>query len=567
MFPKQKNVTKNNVLNRLLPLNKSVELGLESEQKISDFKILKELGTGSFGEVLLVQHNKTNALYALKVIDKRQLLKEAERNDLIREVEIMYKIHHPNIVKLYGHFEDNTYCYLLMEYIEGGELYSYIQEEEGKSKLSTEQIASIVRDVISAIYYLHNMNPPIIHRDIKPENILVNSNMKAKLTDFGWSTYIKPGDVRNSICGTPVYMAPEMINRTGHDEKVDIWCVGVLLFELLTGDQAWAGENIETVKYNICNLIISWPEKMNSLAADLISKILKSNPKERISLKEILNHRFFTQYIANPTSCLITPDDKKYKVFIISKDDPYNWNPLLNEGNFAQQQQQPQQQQQQQSHLKSKSMMIDNSYITKFSEQNNDNNLYNNYNNLQNGYAQKQELFSPSFDYFKGDTKENVEKEKNNWALDKSNENNQKDFYANNENAFIWGTTFNDSNQYQQSYENNYDYLNDQTYSNNNDLIKNKSFATVTKMKNKNDNNNYNNQFGSSYDFNTDNNYQGNYEFNEKNGKKEENERKLNKEEEQLIDSYLNNTNNQFDSVITCDDPDTHIEDFLEFLV
>ena len=559
MFPKQKNVITNNVLKRLLPLNKSVELGLESEQKISDFTILKELGTGSFGKVMLVQHNKTNALYALKVIDKRQLTKEVEKNDLIREVEIMYKIHHPNIVKLFGHFEDNTNCYLLMEFIEGGELYSYIPED-GQPKLSTDQIATIVRDVISAIYYLHNMKPQIIHRDIKPENILISSNMKAKLTDFGWSTYIKPGDVRNSICGTPVYMAPEMINRTGHDEKVDIWCVGVLLFELLTGDQAWAGENIETVKYNICNLIISWPEKMNSLAADLISKILKSNPKERISLKEILNHPFFTQYFVNPTSCLITPDNKKNKVFIISKDDPYNWNHLLNEGNYDQQQQQ-------QSHLKSKLMMIDNSYITQFDKQYNDNNLYRNYNNLQNGYAQKQELFSPSFDYFKGDKKENVEKEKNNWALDKSNENNQKDFYANNENAFIWGTTFNDSNQYQQSYENNYDYLNDQTYSNNNDLIKNKSFATVTKMKNKNDNNNYNNQFGSSYDFNTDNNYQGNYEFNEKNGKKEENERKLNKEEEQLIDSYLNNTNNQFDSVITCDDPDTHIEDFLEFLV
>ena len=553
MFPKQKNVITNNVLKRLLPLNKSVELGLESEQKISDFTILKELGTGSFGKVMLVQHNKTNALYALKVIDKRQLTKEVEKNDLIREVEIMYKIHHPNIVKLFGHFEDNTNCYLLMEFIEGGELYSYIPED-GQPKLSTDQIATIVRDVISAIYYLHNMKPQIIHRDIKPENILIGANMIAKLTDFGWSTYIKPGDVRNSICGTPVYMAPEMINGNGHDGKIDIWCVGVLLFELLTGEQAWAGENIETVKYNICNLRICWPENMNSFAADLISKILKSNPKERISLEEILNHPFFTQYFVNPTSCLITPDNKKNKVFIISKDDPYNWNHLLNEGNYDQQQ----------SHLKSKSMIIDNSYMTQFDKQYNDNNLYSNYNNLQNGYAQKQELFSPSFDYFKGDTKENIEKEKNNWALDKSNENNQKDFYANNENAFTWGTTFNDSNQYQQSYENNYDYLNDQAYLNNNDLIKNKSFANVTKVKGKKDNNN-DNQFGSSYDFNTDNNYQTSYEFKEKNEKKEDIEQKR-KEDEELINSYFNN-NNQFQSTITCNDPNTNLDDFLEYLV
>ena len=572
MFPKQKNVTKNNVLKRLLPLNKSVELGLESEQKISDFKILKELGTGSFGRVLLVEHKKTKVLYALKVIDKRRLLNEQERDDLIREVEIMYKIHHPNIVKLFGHFEDNIYCYLVMEYIEGGELFSYIPEE-GKPKLSTQQIASLIRDVISAIYYLHNMNPPIIHRDIKPENILISSNMKAKLTDFGWSTYIKPGDLRNSICGTPIYMAPEMINRTGHNEKVDIWCVGVLLFELLTGDQAWAGEDIETVKYNICHLRISWPEKMNSFAEDLISKILKSNPEERISLRDMLNHPFFKQYFANPKSCLITPDNKKYKVFIISKDDPLIWNPLLNEGN-QDQKQQPQQQKQ----LKANPMNNNNnSYMPQNPQnyeqkqkQNNDNNVYENYNNYQNEYEQlqKPEFISASFSYFKGNTKPKIEEEKMNWTLNKSNKNNEKNFYANNnENGSIWGTTYNNSNQYQ-SYEIDYDYSNNQSYLNN-VLNNNKPFARVTKIvsQNKNKNNNNNNQFGMNYGFNTGNNYQSNYDFKEKNAKKEEIEKKRKEEEERLINIYFNNNNNnQFESIITCD-RNTNLDDFLEYLI
>jgi serine/threonine protein kinase len=560
MFQKQKIVTKNNVVKRLLPLNKSVELGLESEQKISDFKILKELGTGSFGKVFLVQHKKTNVLYALKVIDKRKILNEQERDDLIREVEIMYKIHHPNIVKLFGHFEDNIYCYLVMEYIEGGELFSYIPEE-GKSKLSTQQIASLIRDVISAIYYLHNMNPQIIHRDIKPENILINSNMKAKITDFGWSTYIKPGDIRNSVCGTPIYMAPEMINKKGYNEKVDIWCIGVLLFELLTGDQAWAGENIETVKYNICHLRISWPENMNSYAEDLISKILKSNPEERISLKDMLNHPFFTQYFANPTSCLIAPDSKKYKVFIISKDDPLIWNPLLNEGNHGQKQQSQQQKQLKANPIHKKN----NSYIPQNykQKQNNDNYVYENYNNYQNEYEQLQnpEFISASFNYFKGNTKPKIEVEKVNWTSNKSNKNNEKNFYANNnENGLIWGTTYNNSNQYQ-PYEINYDYSNNQTYLNN-VLNNNKSFTGVTKIIPQNNNNN-NNQFGMNYDFNIVNNYQSNYEFKEKNAKKEEIEKKR-KEEELLINSYFNN-NNQFESIITCDQ-NTNLDDFAEYL-
>ena len=129
MFPEFNHVSQNKVFNRILPINKSVELGLESEPKISDFTMIKELGEGSYGRVLLVQHNRTNATYALKAIDKRLLLINIdERNQFLREVQIMYKIHHPNVVKLFGHFEDNNYCYLLMEYVEGGEYFLIFQK-------------------------------------------------------------------------------------------------------------------------------------------------------------------------------------------------------------------------------------------------------------------------------------------------------------------------------------------------------------------------------------------------------------------------------------------------------
>ena len=326
MFP-QNQIIKNNVMKRFLPIPESVSKGLEPEPKITDFNLIRELGSGTFGRVLLVQHKATQAQYAIKAIDKRNQANIRESLYFRREIEIMYRIHHPNVVKLFGHFEDNTYCYFIMEYIEGGNIYSYVPKN-GIRSISIQQVASIIKDIISATYFLHHMNPPIIHRDIKPENVLLNSRMQAKLTDFGWSNYIEFGFKRTTVCGTPIYLAPEMINNTGHDEKVDIWCIGILLFELITGNQPWSGYDIETVKKNITRLNLNWPNNMDRTAADLISKILKYNPEERISLRNMLNHPFFTQFFPNPTSCLIRPDNTQYKIFIISKDHPLMWNPV-----------------------------------------------------------------------------------------------------------------------------------------------------------------------------------------------------------------------------------------------
>ena len=170
----QSTIKKNRVVNRFLPITKSVLNGLEAEPKITDFTLLKEIGEGTFGRVLLVQHNLTQAQYAIKAIDKRNKDNIDEKDYFRREAEIMYRIYHPNIVKLYGHFEDNTYCYFIMEYMSGGNIYSLVPKY-GYNKISPQLVASILKDVISAIYYLHHMNPPIIHRDIKPENILINN--------------------------------------------------------------------------------------------------------------------------------------------------------------------------------------------------------------------------------------------------------------------------------------------------------------------------------------------------------------------------------------------------------
>ncbi len=328
MIPSVNQITKNNVTNRFLPIPETVLRGLESEPKISDFTLLKELGAGSFGRVLLVQHKITQAKYAIKAIDKRNKANIQEKPYFRREIEIMYRVHHPNVVKLFGHFEDNNYCYFIMEYIAGGNIYALVPRSRS---ISTQQKVSIMKDVISAVYFLHHMHPKIVHRDIKPENVLLDKGTIAKLTDFGWSNYMQGDIKRTTVCGTPVYLAPEIINNQGHDEHVDIWCIGVLLFELMAGFSPWQGEDVQTIRYNISRLKIRWPRDMDPDAMDLISKILKYNPEERLSLRQIITHPFFTKYFPNASSCLIKPDNNtQYRVFLVSKDNPLNWNPIFN---------------------------------------------------------------------------------------------------------------------------------------------------------------------------------------------------------------------------------------------
>ena len=323
----------NEVKNRFLPIPESVKLGLEPEPKITDFTIVKELGSGSFGRVYLVTHKKTKANYAIKAIDKRNKANIEEKPYFRREVEVMYKIHHPNVIKLYSHFEDNNFCYFIMEYIAKGNMFGLIPTDK-KKRISTQLVANLIKDIISAVYFLHNMSPPIIHRDIKPENVLLADNFVAKLTDFGWSNYIQEDQKRTTVCGTPIYLAPEIIKEQGHDERVDIWCIGVLLFELTTGTVPFPGNDIESLENNILKLRIQWPKEINVDAKNLISKILKLDPNARISLSDMLKHPFITKYIPNASECLIKPDESiKYKPFVVSKDDPNNWDPVIHETN------------------------------------------------------------------------------------------------------------------------------------------------------------------------------------------------------------------------------------------
>ena len=213
-----------------------------------------------------------------------------------------------------------------MEYISKGNIYGLIPQDK-KKRLSGQIVASLIKDVISAVYFLYNMNPPIIHRDIKLENVLLAEGMVAKLTDFRWSNYMQEDEKRATICGTPIYLAHEIIKEKGHDEKVDIWSIGVLLFELLTADAPIQGNDLETIKSNILKLKIAWPRDINLDAKNLIVKILKLDPNARISLNDMLAHPFIKKYFPNAAESLIKPDTRKSKPYIVSKDDPKTWEP------------------------------------------------------------------------------------------------------------------------------------------------------------------------------------------------------------------------------------------------
>ena len=315
----KKKIKINKVANRFLPLTESVQNGIEPEATIKDFTILGTIGEGSFGKVSLVRHNKTGSQYAIKQISKLNKNNQEGKTYFRREIEIMYKIHQSNVVRLFSHFEDNEYCYFVMEYVENGNLFCQPQWKNNHCFLSTD-VAKIIKEVICAVYYLHNMNPPIIHRDIKPENVLIDKDGVAKLTDFGWSNYVDSKEIRSTYCGTPVYLAPEMIKEIGHDEHLDIWCIGVLLFELLTGNVPFKGKDIQSLNNNILSLKISWPKDIDPIAKNLIFKILKPNPNERISLRDMLRHPFFKEKLDddNLERDLIKPDGIKYPPFLIS---------------------------------------------------------------------------------------------------------------------------------------------------------------------------------------------------------------------------------------------------------
>ncbi|XP_023586781.1 aurora kinase B isoform X5 [Trichechus manatus latirostris] len=191
---------------------------------------------------------------------------------------------HPNILRLYNYFYDRRRVYLILEYAPRGELYKDLQ----KSRTFDEQrTATIMEELADALMYCHGKK--VIHRDIKPENLLLGLRGELKIADFGWSVHA-PSLRRKTMCGTLDYLPPEMIEGRTHNEKVDLWCIGVLCYELLVGNPPFESASHNETYRRIVKVDLKFPPSVPTGAQDLISKLLKHNPSERLPLAQVSAH-------------------------------------------------------------------------------------------------------------------------------------------------------------------------------------------------------------------------------------------------------------------------------------
>jgi serine/threonine protein kinase len=258
--------------------------GKNTQWSLNDFEIGKPLGRGKFGSVYLAREKSSKYIVAIKVLQKSQLQKAGVEHQLRREIEIQSHLRHRNILRMYGYFYDSKRIYLILEYSPGGELYKRLTI---KGRFSEKQSAKYISDLALALDYCHSKH--VIHRDIKPENLLVGAYGEIKIADFGWSVHA-PTSRRNTLCGTLDYLPPEMVEGRDHDEQVDVWCLGVLMFEFLVGNPPFEAAGHSDTYRRISKVDLKFPKGVPDDAQDLIRKLLQKDPRKRMALKSIPSH-------------------------------------------------------------------------------------------------------------------------------------------------------------------------------------------------------------------------------------------------------------------------------------
>ena len=298
---------------------------LSSSVSLDDLEKIAVLGMGAFGKVLLVKYKEKR--YALKCLRKAQIVTMGLTEHIKREKDAMLECHSPFLVDLAARFKDNDTVYLLMECVMGGELFTYLQNRP--EPLSEDDARFYAGCVIIAFEYLQEKH--LVYRDLKPENLLIDHNGYVKVTDFGFAKRLKPGNKTYTMCGTPDYLAPELVQQSGHNKAVDWWALGIMIYEMNHGVPPFYDDDQVVLFRNIVSGRLSFTPSFSLECRDLIRSLLHKNPAKRLGnlnggAEDVKNHPWFKGFDWEALKKRKT--DVPYVPYIESEDDTSNFDEI-----------------------------------------------------------------------------------------------------------------------------------------------------------------------------------------------------------------------------------------------
>jgi len=272
-------------------ISNNTTMNLYDKINIGEFKMEKVLGQGSYASVKLAFEKASNKKFAIKIYEKYRLTDPHRMTNVKREITILKKMDHRNIIKLFYALDEKRQIFLIMEYIGHMSLHAYLKTKLGR-KMDEKEAKKLFFQIVQALNYCHSKN--IVHRDIKLENILLDEHMTIKMIDFGFSIVTPATKKLNIFCGTPSYMAPEIVNKSlynGH--ATDVWALGILLYVLLHGNFPFKGVDDKDLFRKIGKGKFDINEGLSKECKGLLNGILRVNPSERINTNQILQSSWF----------------------------------------------------------------------------------------------------------------------------------------------------------------------------------------------------------------------------------------------------------------------------------